>query len=140
MQRHSLSNAVIFAVCFVILIGCLILTPPKKGSPNVQLGGLPLPSACIFRSVTGIPCPGCGLLRSMVSGMHGDVAGSLGYHRLGWLTLFYVFLQFLFRSGVLLFPSLGIRFSRLGSCLNRSIVVLAALIGIDWILRVPSLL
>jgi len=140
MKRYVLPNAVILTVCSGILGGCLILTPPPNGSPNVQIGSIPLPGICTFRSVTGIPCPGCGLLRSMVSGIHGDVAKSLEYHRLGLLTLLYVGIQFFFRLGVLLFPALMVRFSRLDSYLNRGIIFLAALFGINWAVTLVSLL
>jgi len=111
-----------------------MLTPPKNNSPYVQIGNIQLPGMCTFRSVTGIPCPGCGLLRSMVSAMHGDVAKSIEYHRLGLITLLYVFLQFLFRLGILIFPVLAIRFSRADSYLNRGIILLAVLFAMNWIL------
>lgn len=140
MKRNFLSNLVIFFVCFGILSGCLILKPPKNESPNVQIGNIPLPGICTFRSVTGIPCPGCGLLRSMVSAMHGDVAKSLEYHRLGLVTLVYVALQLLFRLAVLLFPILRIRFSRFDSYLNRGIILLAVLFGVNWIITLIQLI
>ena len=140
MKRHLLPHLVICIVCFGILAGCLVLTPPKRGSPCVQIGNIPLPGICMFRSVTGIPCPGCGLLRSMVSAMHGDVARSLEYHRLGLITLVYVGFQFLFRLTVLLFPVFGIRFSRLDGYLNRGIILLAVLFGINWIISLIELI
>ena len=139
MKRIFLPNLVIFIVTFSILLACLILTPPKNDSPCVQLGNIPLPGLCTFRSLTGIPCPGCGLFRSMVSAMHGDIAKSLEYHKLGLLTLVYVALQFLFRSSVLLFPILGIRLSRFDSYLNRGIILLAVFFGINWILTLIQL-
>lgn len=139
MKRNFLPNLVIFIVCFGILLGCLILTPPQKGNLNVQLGNIPLPGICTFRSVTGIPCPGCGLLRSMVSAMHGHVAKSLEYHRLGLVTIVYILCQFLFRLGILLFPVLGYRFSRFDSYLNRGIILLAVLFGLNWILTLIQL-
>jgi hypothetical protein len=140
MKRHLLPHLVIFIVCFGILTGCLILTPPRNDSPYVQIGDIPLPGICMFRSVTGIPCPGCGLLRSMVSAIHGDVAKSLEYHKLGLLTLVYVGFQFFFRMVVLLFPIIGIRFSRFDSYLNRGVILLALLFGINWILTLISFL
>ncbi len=134
MKRDVFPNLVIFVICSAILAGGLILTPPKNESPCIYLGSIPLPGICMFRSVTGIPCPGCGLLRSLVSAMHGNVAKSLEYHRLGLVTLVYIILQFLFRLGIMLFPVLGIRLSRFDSYLNRGIILLAFLFGINWIL------
>jgi len=41
------------------------------------------PSTCPFKIFTGLPCPGCGLTRSAVALLHGDLAGSVFYHPLG---------------------------------------------------------
>ena len=140
MQRNFLPNLVILIICVGILLGCFILKPPSDESPNVQIGNIPLPGFCTFRGLTGIPCPGCGLLRSMVSVVHGELGKSLEYHRLGLVTIVYVFVQFLFRLGILLFPVLGIRYSRVDSYLNRGIIVLAALFAINWIMTLIQLI
>ena len=42
---------------------------------------------CLFRTVTGLPCPSCGSTRSVVSILHGDVAGSVHWNLLGYLVL-----------------------------------------------------
>ena len=39
--------------------------------------------ACIFRLTTGIPCPGCGMTRSLSSIWRGDFLLSLRFHPLG---------------------------------------------------------
>jgi len=41
------------------------------------------PSFCPFRLASGLPCPGCGLTRSVVALAHGDPAASLYFHPLG---------------------------------------------------------
>jgi hypothetical protein len=70
----------------------------------------------------------------MVMAMHGEVAKSLEYHRLGLITILYVLLQFFFRLGILIFPSMAIRYSRVDSYLNRGFIFLAILFGANWIL------
>jgi hypothetical protein len=45
------------------------------------------PTMCPFRLVTGLPCPGCGLTRSWVYLMHGQLGQSLYYHPLGPISL-----------------------------------------------------
>nr|WP_040517702.1 DUF2752 domain-containing protein [Gordonia aichiensis] len=45
------------------------------------------PDICPFRMMTGLPCPGCGLTRSWVHLMHGDVGGALAFNPFGPLTL-----------------------------------------------------
>jgi hypothetical protein len=41
------------------------------------------PSFCPFKVATGLPCPGCGLTRSSVALLHGDLGTSLYFHPLG---------------------------------------------------------
>lgn len=42
---------------------------------------------CLFKTVTHIPCPSCGVTRSMVSVLQGDIAASIGWNPLGILVL-----------------------------------------------------
>jgi hypothetical protein len=44
---------------------------------------LPHVTLCMFERVTGRPCPGCGMTRSMLRLSQGDVVGSLRMHPLG---------------------------------------------------------
>jgi hypothetical protein len=41
------------------------------------------PVLCPFRALTGLPCPGCGLTRSWVYLMHGDIGSSLANNWFG---------------------------------------------------------
>ena len=49
-------------------------------SPRTGLG-LPL---CMFRQLTGLPCPGCGLTRSLIVLAHGDLATAARMHPAGF--------------------------------------------------------
>ena len=40
-------------------------------------------SFCPFKMLTGFPCPGCGITKSLVYFYAGDIYKSLGYHILG---------------------------------------------------------
>ncbi|MGK4566332.1 DUF2752 domain-containing protein [Flavobacterium sp. 3HN19-14] len=42
-------------------------------------------SLCPFKMLTGFPCPGCGITKSMVYFYSGDLSKSLHYHVLGRL-------------------------------------------------------
>ena len=55
---------------------CLLLSKVL----GVDLGRLALP--CIFHSVTGLYCPGCGGTRALRLLLHGDILQSLYYHPL----------------------------------------------------------
>lgn len=45
------------------------------------------PLLCPFRLLTGLPCPGCGMTRSVVALAHGDLHASLFYHPLGFVVV-----------------------------------------------------
>ena len=47
--------------------------------------GVHLP--CPLHATTGIPCPGCGLTRSVTSLLHGHIGESLAWHPLGPMLL-----------------------------------------------------
>jgi hypothetical protein len=40
-------------------------------------------SFCPFKMLTGFPCPGCGITKSLVYFYEGDIYKSMGYHILG---------------------------------------------------------
>jgi hypothetical protein len=75
----------------------------------------------------------------MVAAAHGDFGLSFAYHRLGFLTLLYVFLQFLCRLGIFVIPRWRERLVRYGKFLNLGIIVLAVLFGVNWIITLISL-
>ena len=45
------------------------------------------PSVCFSRTVSGVSCPGCGLVRSVTSLARGGVSDSVRYHLFGPLVL-----------------------------------------------------
>ncbi|HEX8563809.1 MAG TPA: DUF2752 domain-containing protein [Flavobacterium sp.] len=52
-------------------------------------------SLCPFKLLTGFPCPGCGITKSLVFLYEGDLGKSLHYHILGpFVVLFSVFIIF----------------------------------------------
>jgi fucose 4-O-acetylase-like acetyltransferase len=42
-------------------------------------------TVCFFRTLTGQPCPFCGLVRAFVCAMHGQWTMAFRYHPLWWL-------------------------------------------------------
>jgi hypothetical protein len=132
-------HLVILIICSGIIAAALIITPTKTESPYLKIGSIPLPDTCIFHNLTGLPCPGCGLSRSIVAAAHGEIINSFSHHRLGLLTLVYILLQFVFRLGWILFPKYELRFSRTGKYLDRGIIGLAVLFGLNWILTLSKI-
>jgi len=56
-----------------VVIGCLVAEPFDKGRFSI----------CFFHTLTNLPCPGCGLTRSFVWLLHGDVVRSLAFNPFG---------------------------------------------------------
>ncbi len=139
MKADLAPHLVILIICSGILAAALIITPTKNESSYLKIGSIPLPDTCIFHNLTGLPCPGCGLSRSIVAAAHGEIINSFSHHLLGLLTLVYILLQFIFRLGWILFPKYGLRFNRTRRYLDRSIIGLAILFGLNWILTLSKL-
>jgi len=63
--------------------GALLLLPLAALLPS---GGAGIP-VCLFHSLTGLPCPGCGLTRAFSSLLHGQVGAAFAYHPFVFLLL-----------------------------------------------------
>ena len=55
---------------------------------------------CYFKTTFGIPCPGCGLTRSLVSLFYGDIYSAFYYHPLFAVVIFIVILAVLQKAGI----------------------------------------
>ena len=107
---------------------------PDNEMPCVRLTGIPLPEMCIFHNLTGVPCPGCGLSRSIISALHGDFLLSMNYHRLGLFTLAYILLQFFYHLGMIAIPKKWPHVFGSGRVLNKGIIVLGILFFLNWVI------
>ena len=52
-----------------------------------RIGGT-IPFFCPFKALTGVPCPGCGMTRAMLSITKGDFRGAFGYNPFSFFLLF----------------------------------------------------
>lgn len=89
---------------------------------------------CVFNSITGLPCPGCGGTRSARALVKGDVLTSLYYYP----PLLYglvVYVVFMVRCA--LFKYLGIKKCKDGTVV-KFIYVFVALILIQWIVKIVA--
>jgi hypothetical protein len=57
-----------------------------------RIGGV-IPLFCPFKVLTGIPCPGCGMTRAILSIIKGDFHGAFGYNPFSFFLLFVVVLS-----------------------------------------------
>jgi hypothetical protein len=67
------------------IVGCVALADLAVGrallgadETRVYLAGRALDVQCAFRSATGLPCPACGVTRSVVMSLHGELARAWG--------------------------------------------------------------
>ena len=73
-------------VCMLVSIALLHVTGVFSAD---RIGGA-IPFFCPFKSLTGIPCPGCGMTRAMLSITKGDFRGAFGYNPFSFFLLFMV--------------------------------------------------
>lgn len=132
-RGEVLLRGAVLALGVGILCAALALEPAASGAGRLRLGGFFLPETCALKATTGVPCPGCGLTRSWVSAVHGDAAGSLGHHPLGWLVLLYALAQGARHGAWLALPARRAAVERLGGRLDRGVIVLGALLLGAWI-------
>lgn len=122
------------ALCLGLVAGALALAPVSPGGDEgLSFAGQRLPEVCSFKRVTGLPCPGCGLTRSWVSALHGDLRSSLGHHSLGWLVLAYVVAQVLRHGLWLSFPAKRPSVEAAGRHLDRGVILLGLLLLVAWV-------
>lgn len=72
-ERTTITNAAVLGSAGLLVLGYTAM------AAYFGLPGLP----CLFRAAFSLPCPGCGMTRSLACLWHADVLGSLRYHPLG---------------------------------------------------------
>lgn len=84
-------------VCGGMLLAAMALAPESDGR-RVTLMGHPIPSTCVFRIVSGRPCPACGLTRGVALSVRGHVSRAVSMHPLAPLFTAAMVVQLLFSS------------------------------------------
>jgi hypothetical protein len=82
----------------VLVVGLLV---DINANGAIFLRGLPsieFPAICPLRRFFGIPCPTCGMTRSVVHLVQGRPSASFAAHRLGWLVLAVILFQLPYRA------------------------------------------
>lgn len=121
-------------------IGVAWLFPAALPGGALSVAGNALPEACGLKRIAGIPCPGCGLTRSWVSALEGDLAGSLAFHPVGWLLLFYAGAQAARHLLWLAVAPWRPAVARIGLWLDRGLVVVLAVLLLVWLPRIVRVL
>ncbi len=66
-----------------VLLGAAMMPLPTRGGASL----LGLPNLCGFRALTGIPCPACGITRSVVCCCHLRLGDAVAYNPVGPLVV-----------------------------------------------------
>ncbi len=81
---------------------------------------------CVFRLMTGIPCPGCGMTRAWLAALRLDFAAAFAYHPLFWVVPI---------AFVLAFVREEVASSKLKRGIDIAVIVLCVLVVAVWIVR-----
>lgn len=84
---------------------------------------------CIFRFMTGIPCPGCGMTRAWLAVLRLDFAAAIAYHPLFWVVPI---------AFVLAFVREEVASSKLKRGIDIAVTVLCVLVVAVWIVRLVN--
>lgn len=132
LRHHHLLFLAIYAGVMLLAFSLRV-----RSDQRVEFFFLPdtaLPESCISRTVFDADCPGCGLTRSFIHFVAGNLSRSWAANRVGWLLLFAVIIQFPYRI-------ITLRNLKRGSAppLSRwhssfSMFLIVALIG-NWLLK-----
>jgi hypothetical protein len=80
LRGEVLGHVAILAVCAAVIGLAAILQP----SPEVvKLFGHAVPPLCLWKAITGVPCPGCGMTRSFAFLAHGDLVEAIEMNAFG---------------------------------------------------------
>lgn len=79
-RRDQQSDAMMLLVAIGIVVASIVLTPSES---VLTLFGWEVPPLCVFKNLTGMDCPGCGLTRSFTYMGHLAVRTAFDRHWLG---------------------------------------------------------
>ena len=95
VKPELLGHLILLLVCAGIVAASMILSPTDA---VVSLGGFEIPELCMWRRMTGLGCPGCGMTRSFTYMGHGQLVDAFRLHRLGPILYIVVAAQIPLRS------------------------------------------
>ena len=76
LWRKPGAAAAAVAIVMLLQLGAVVIFLHAT-QDGVSLAGTPIGGACLFRQRTGLPCPTCGMTRSVVLSLHGHIPTAL---------------------------------------------------------------
>ena len=121
LERNGILTYSGYLVNAILLLTCLFaLTYPAFNLLEL------LSLNCPFKSITGLPCPGCGYTRSIESLVTGNIFASF-MHNPGWIILIF-FLGTMIHTGIR-----SLITGRQSTLSNRWLLMFIVLLGSTWI-------
>lgn len=84
-RASTVAHWTILLLAAAVLLLSFTLSVPGEERVYVPGTRLALPGMCVFRSATGLDCPGCGLTRCFISLAHGDLVRAWQFNPAGLL-------------------------------------------------------
>jgi succinate-acetate transporter protein len=94
------------ALTFAGLLLCILFLH-STGIFSVDKVGNALPLFCPFKAITGIPCPGCGMTRAILSMTKGDFHGAFAFNPFSFFLLFMVIISTIPAGQITKLPSVA---------------------------------
>lgn len=110
----------------------------EPGDDTLRLAGIELPILCTVRAISGLPCPGCGLTRSVVAALHGELARAVAAHPIGPLVLAWLLLEGARHALWLAVPKRRAAIEVGGRLLDRGGLLLAGVLFATWVVRLVA--
>ena len=110
-----------FLLCIFFLHSSGIVSADRVGNT--------LPFFCPFKALTGIPCPGCGMTRAMLSMTKGDFHGAYTYNPFSFFLLFMVIISIIPVGQVKKLPSIA------PLVMNYFLIIALIMVLIFWVFQ-----
>ena len=94
-EQHP--HAWVLVICIGIIVLAFLLRIDSGEFVVVPWLNLALPQTCMFRNMTSLNCPGCGLTRSFISLADGHWYQAWQFNPVGWMIFILVVVQIPFR-------------------------------------------
>ena len=91
-----------------------------------------IPHVCLVKEMLGIPCPGCGIIRSIIELWNFNFFGSLQYNPVGILIVISIFSQTIFRL-LLILGHLSQKFINRQTRIVNTVII--SLLFANWIIN-----
>jgi hypothetical protein len=138
LRPDPLFHWVLLLVSSAIIALSVVLSVRSETQVLLPVLGTPLPDLCMFKRMTGLGCPGCGMTRSFISLGHGDLAMAFSYNPAGLWFYAIILFQIPFRAAQLWRIRRGLPELRMFWLAQISLAILAILMVGQWILRLTG--